>query len=179
MKKEIDLNKLNTAIIYAERMSLGYNPVTGKPVAANDTLNNPNVIRCMYFIKDILKDIQPSAKSKEKQSYDEVDLNDLLQKFEYKNDKCISYVLDQLYLPVSNKNVKKISATKITSKLLELGYLSTDIDNLNKKYKIPTEKGVELGIRTVEKYGKDGVYLQCIYNQQAQEYVIELIKTLV
>ena len=56
--KKFDSIKLDTAIKYVERIADGCNPVNNNPLEDNDVLNNPNIIRCMYFIKDVLEEVQ-------------------------------------------------------------------------------------------------------------------------
>ena len=56
--KVIDLNKLEVALTYVQRMAEGNNPGTYQPAAEDDVLNNPNVIRCMYFIRDVFAQAQ-------------------------------------------------------------------------------------------------------------------------
>ena len=53
----MDLEKLQKAIIYVDRMAGGKNPVNDLPLENEHVLNDPNVIRCMYFIKEILVDV--------------------------------------------------------------------------------------------------------------------------
>lgn len=43
--KWLDMNKLETAIIYLQRIADGNNPVNNMPVKTDSILNNPNVIR--------------------------------------------------------------------------------------------------------------------------------------
>uniref|UniRef100_UPI004056D374 hypothetical protein n=1 Tax=Agathobacter sp. TaxID=2021311 RepID=UPI004056D374 len=54
----IDLKKLDVAIKYIERIADGCNPVNNIPVGEDDVLNNPNVIRCMYFVKEVLEAVR-------------------------------------------------------------------------------------------------------------------------
>ena len=56
--KWIDMNKLETAIIYVQRIADGNNPVNNVPVEADSVLNNPHVIRCMYFVKEVLEEVK-------------------------------------------------------------------------------------------------------------------------
>ncbi len=55
--ENIDLNRLKIAITYAERIADGKNPVTNAPAREEDVINNPNVIRCMFFIRDVLQQV--------------------------------------------------------------------------------------------------------------------------
>ena len=58
--KEFDLDKLEKAIIYAERMADGREPYSNKPVE-NEVLNNPNVIRSMFFIREVLQAVKANG----------------------------------------------------------------------------------------------------------------------
>ena len=55
---QVDLVKLEVAIKYIDRMAEGKNPVKNVAVEDDSVLNNPNVIRCMYFVKEILEAVQ-------------------------------------------------------------------------------------------------------------------------
>lgn len=50
---EIDLKKLDISIEYIKSMVEGKNPINNYPLNEDSVLNNPNVIRCFYFIEDI------------------------------------------------------------------------------------------------------------------------------
>ena len=55
--EEIDLKKLDISIEYIKRMAEGKNPINNEPLEDDSILNNPNVIRCFYFIEDVLKQV--------------------------------------------------------------------------------------------------------------------------
>ena len=56
--KQFEQEKLAVAIKYVERIADGCNPVNNVPLEYDDILNNPNIIRCMYFIKDVLEEVR-------------------------------------------------------------------------------------------------------------------------
>ena len=56
--KQFDRAKLEVAIKYVERIADGCNPVNNVPLENDSVLNNPNIIRCMYFIKEVLEEVQ-------------------------------------------------------------------------------------------------------------------------
>lgn len=56
--KQFDQEKLNIAITYVDRIAGGCNPVNNIPLEQDMVLNNPNIIRCMYFIQDVLEAVQ-------------------------------------------------------------------------------------------------------------------------
>lgn len=178
--KKVDLAKLEVAIKYVERMADGCNPVNNIPLEQDDVLNNPNIIRCMYFIKDILEEVQSNGgiigKNQEKEPASPFPI-EVLDQFVYVENKSITHVLNQIYEPVSERNVKKISVTRVTAALKEEGYLLEEPNpETGKTRKIPSEKGKELGIYMVEREYNGRVYQSVTYNKNAQEYVVKLVR---
>ena len=53
----VDMRKLDTAITYIQRIAEGCNPVNNMVAREDSVLNNPNVIRCMFFVKEILDEM--------------------------------------------------------------------------------------------------------------------------
>lgn len=181
--KKIDLSKLDVAIKYIERMADGCNPVNNTPLENEDVLNNPNIIRCMYFIKEVLEEVRNNdgviGGKKEKPSAIPFPV-EALEEFVYRGDQSITHVLNQIYEPISDLNVKKISVAKITSALKEEGYLLEEQNpETGKSRKVPSVKGNELGIYMVEREFNGRMYQSVTYDQNAQEYIVELLKRMI
>ena len=91
--ESVDIKKLETAIIYLQRIADGNNPINNLPAAEDSVLNNPNVIRCMFFVKDILEEVKKNGGyiGKKVKKNDKVDFPvDALNTFIYREDKSIS-----------------------------------------------------------------------------------------
>jgi len=179
---QFDQDKLEVAIKYVERIADGCNPVNNVPLENSDVLNNPNIIRCMYFIKDVLEEVKNNngivggKRGKESTMPFPIEILDV---YTYKEDKSITHVLNQIYEPIANQNVRKISAMKITAELKEEGYLLEELNpETGKMRKVPSEKGKELGIYMVEREFNGSRYQSVTYNQQAQEHIVELVRKL-
>lgn len=180
---KIDLMKLDTAIKYVQRIADGCNPVNNAPLEENDILNNPNIIRCMYFIKDVLEEVRRNdgiiGGKRERAEVIPFPI-EILDEFEYREDQSITHVLKQIFEPVADLNVKKISVVKVTSLLTEEGYLLEEKNpETGKTRKVPTVKGKELGIYMVEREYNGRVYQSVTYNKNAQEYIVAMIKKVV
>ena len=180
--KQFDQIKLDVAIKYVERLADGCNPVNNVPLENEDILNNPNIIRCMYFIKDVLEEVRRNGgviggKAGKAPTFPFP--IEVLDEFAYTEDKSITHVLNQIYEPIEDMNVKKISVTKVTAALKEEGYLLDEPNpETGKTRKIPSEKGKQLGIYLVEREYNGRMYESVTYNKKAQEYVVGLIKKL-
>lgn len=180
--KKIDLVKLDVAIKYVERIANGCNPVNNVPVENNDVLKNPNIIRCMYFIKDVLEEVRNNdgvISSKKEKSEAIPFPTEILDVFTYKEDLSITHVLKQIYEPIAELNVKKISVTKITEALKEDGYLLDEQNpETGKTRKVPSAKGRALGIYMIEREYNGRKYQSVTYNQSAQECVVKILRRL-
>lgn len=180
--KQFEQEKLAVAIKYVERIADGCNPVNNVPLENGDILNNPNIIRCMYFIKDVLEEVQRNGGMVGGKVGKEPALPfpiEVLNGFTYVEDKSITHVLNQIYEPIADMNVKKVSVTKVTAALKEEGYLLDEPNpETGKTRKVPSAKGQELGIYTIKREYNGRMYESVTYNQNAQRYVVELIEKL-
>ena len=183
--KQYDLVKLEKAILYAQRIADGCNPVNNSPVEEDSVLQNPNVIRCMYFIKEVLEEVHKNKgyvggkpKNSDKQPFP----LDVRKLFAYKEDKAISRVVEQINEPLDEYTYQKLSYKTVMKWLIRQGYLhELAFDKFeNKTFKVPTDKGLQLGIRTEERVRADGAgYVLTIYGQQAQEFIVDNLDAMI
>lgn len=176
--ESIDMKKLETAIVYLQRIADGNNPINNLPADEDSVLNNPNVIRCMYFVKDVLEEVKRNGgyigKKGKKSSKLEFPI-DITKTFSYREDKAISKFVDQLNEGLDDSLYKKLSYKPITQWLKSNGFLQEE-DNLEFKKTItmPTQKGIQLGIRAERRNSSRGTdYLLLVYGKQAQEYIVQ------
>lgn len=170
---EIDLKRLETSIEYLKRMAEGKNPINNEPLENESILNNPNVIRCLYFVEDVLRQVYEADGriqiSKKKKAFPITHVYN----FEYRKDLSITHFVEQLNENLDESAYKKLSYTKITGWLKLAGYLNVIEDWDNKNKTVPTDKGRQLGIYTEERESMQGrKYEAVIYNKEAQEFIV-------
>ena len=176
---EIDINKLDTAILYLQRIADGKNPVNNMPAESDSVLNNPNVIRCMYFTKEILEEVRRNGGNIGKKS-SKKDLppfpTDVLKDYLYRADKPITKFVEQMNELVDSNIYQKISYKVISDYLKENGYLmAVDMPD-GKTSNRATEKGNSIGIISEERTSTSGKpYIATLYTEKAQSYIIEHI----
>lgn len=183
--KQYDLVKIEKAILYAQRIADGFNPVNNSPVGDDSVLQNPNVIRCMYFIKEVLEEVHKNRgyvggkpKKSDKQPFP-LDVRNL---FSYREDKAISRVVEQINEPLDEYTYQKLSYKTVIKWLIRQGYLQELAFEKfeNKTFKVPTDKGLQLGIRTEERVRADGAgYVVTLYGQQAQEFIVDNLDAMI
>ncbi len=175
--KEFDKKTLETAIIYVKRLAEGNNPINNQPMEEDTVLNNPNVIRCMYFVKEVLEEVYSHNCKREKKvkepSAIECFRPELLTQYRYREDKGIQSIIGQLYEPVADEGLKKIPPKVISDKLLAAGFISKVYsEEFKKNVKVPSEKGASVGMRAQRVDLPDCSYISIIYNEQAQKFLI-------
>ena len=176
--ESIDMKKLETAIVYLQRIAAGNNPINNLPADEDSVLNNPNVIRCMFFVKDVLEEVKRNGGyiGKKAKKSDKLEFPiETLKTFTYREDKAISRFVDQLNEGLDDNIYKKLSYKPITQWLKLNGFLQEE-DNMEFKKTItmPTQKGTQLGIRAERRSNGRGMdYMMLIYGKQAQEYIVQ------
>ncbi len=93
--------------------------------------------------------------------------------FKYMNLYYISDILDEMNRICTRDDIKKIPATRLTEYLVETG-LIIEQEQDGRFGKIPTERGSNLGIKTVEKVSEKGnTYTLLMYPPQVQRMIVE------
>ena len=161
--KQFDIEKLDKAIIYAERMADGRVPYSNQPTE-NDVLNNPNVIRSMYFIKEVLEEVRANNgvvghRTRKAKVPVSAFPFEVLERFEYQSDKSISHVLNK-WLETNGFITKAV------------------VSDSGREGWIPTDKGEALGLIT-ERRGEPGrEYTLTIYTKPAQEFLAKNLQSI-
>ena len=181
--KEFDIQRILTARIYVDRMMNGRNPATNQPVQ-NEILDNPNVIRCLNFVAEVLQAVEEnnglvgnnkSASEKRGRYFTAEDL----KHFQYRGDASIMQIIKQLKEPFEGQKVRGLDAPKINQYLAEQGYLARASSGLDRRrYWIPTAKGEEAGLYTVQREFDGNRYDQIIYSKEGQDFLLRQLETI-
>jgi len=173
---EIDLQKLDVAIEYVKRIADGKNPVTNQECPDDSVINNPNVIRCMFFIRDVLQQVKNhkgiigGRSSGSKISFP----MEVLSSFEYQSDLSITHFLNQLKNLCEDPKIVKLTTKAFTDWLKQNGYLEEQLDKFTGEKKIlVTQQGLDFGLYMEERtssYGRP--YTVIMYGRSAQEYLV-------
>lgn len=179
----VDKKKLETAILYLQRIADGNNPVNNMPADEDAVLNNPNVIRCMFFIKEVLEAVKRNDGyiGKKVKKSNKLDFPmETLTAFAYREDQSISKLVGQINESVDDSIHQKLTYKPISQWLKNNGFLAEEFSQeFNKTITLPTEKGNQIGIRAERRDSSRGVgYMLLLYNKQAQEYIVQNMETI-
>lgn len=178
--EKVDAKKLDVAIVYLQRLSEGNNPVNNTPAENDSVINDPNVIRCMFFVKEVLEELKrndgyigrkPRAnRDNSKQDYP----LEALAAFRYTGDKTISKLVEQLNELADMTKYKRIQYKTIKEWLIKKEYLLEEMNvSIGKKATVPSLKGNAEGIYSEVKDGTQGKYILITYSEHAQKMIVD------
>ena len=152
------------------------------PASEDAVLNNPNVTRCMFFVKEVLEGVRRNdgyIGRKAKKTGSKPFPIENLAGFVYREDKTITKLVEQLNEMADLNLYKKLKYTTILSWLKENDFLQEAYnEELKKRITLPTEKGAQIGIRSEKRRGQYGEFMVVIYSKTAQEYIVNNIKNI-
>ena len=162
---------------FIDQMADGINPVSGEVVKDDDSLNNVQISRCLFYVSDILREyiakeshIKKYAKAKTVFFYI---TDEELQSFSFPYEKTtISSFVKAINDHINDENRAKLKYKDIAYYLMTYGFLK-EIDYNGSKKKVPTAEGNSIGISS-EFRTYDGVESEIVLlNRMAQRYIID------
>lgn len=131
-------------------------------------VNHPDVVTSMYEEDNIA----PLPKKKQRKSEFYINPEDATN-FEFKDLYYISEIKDELNRITTVENVKKVTVSKIWEHLLVLDLVEERNQN-GSFVKTYTRRGMEMGIKNVEKISQSGLhYTLLMYPQAVQELIVD------
>ena len=172
-----EIEKLQRAKLYIEKLANGIDPITDSPVGDNDCVNNVRIARCFFYISGILDGvIQNGGYVGKKPSVSKQKFNltaEQLADFQYSEIPItISEITNRINAMVKD-DMTKLKSSSISSFLVENGILEEIELSNGKKRKVPTQKGSIFGITTEVRIGTYGPYHVNLYNDAAQHCIID------
>lgn len=175
-----ELEKLERAKMYIDKLANGIDPLTDLKMAEDETLNQVRISRCLFYVSEVLGRVIDNGGDVGKKIYVKQTPFNItpkqIEQVEISEQPVGVSIIAKRISEVLDESTKKIPATHISNWLLQNGYLTENI-YANKKEKVSTAKGEALGIITVDGVSSQGLpYRKNIYNADAQRFVINNIK---
>lgn len=171
-----ELETMQHAKNYIDSLANGVDPLTGEVIKDDSVINNVRISRCLFYVSNVLQDVINNGgvvvriANPQKIAFSITD--EQCSKIFISQDPVGVSIISKRIGEVLDENVKTLPATYISSWLVDNGYLAENIYS-NKKHKVSTPKGEQLGILTVDATNSKGVpYKKNTYNANAQRFII-------
>lgn len=174
-----ELEMINRAKTYIDKLANGVNPLTDEPVSENDIVNNVRISRCFFYISNLLRrfaegGFPEAAKKGKKQPF--IITEEQRKRFEFSETPIsVSEIARRFNAAVNTEGAVQMRYSGITFWLIESGLLSVDRREDGREVKLPTAAGMELGISQEVRSGANGSYTVVVYNENAQRYIVDNI----
>ena len=176
-----DIETIKRAKQYIDQMANGINPLTGEMVSANDTLNNIQISRCLFFVSSILRDVidgnGPTKEKARKKKPVFYITDEELSNFNFPyQTTTISSFANAINAHINDEKRGKLKYKDIANWLIEKNYLK-EIEMGGSKKKVPSEAGTKIGITTeLRNYDNGMEALIVILEKPAQQFILDHIK---
>ena len=174
-----DLEIMQYAKEYLDKLARGIDPLTGREVPEGEIINNVRISRCLFYVSDVLRQVienggiqVKSVKSSEKAPF-VLSFEDRARYPFGDWPVTVSVIAQRLNELVDLSTVQKLKTTSITAFLMQSGLLFEEESSNGSKNKRPTEAGKNLGITTAVRNGQNGEYTAVIYSKEAQQFILD------
>ena len=157
------------------KIANGTNPVDGTPINEESFLNDPRIIRCFFYISEVLNRVIAGQTNQNLPKPTEFHITKEekgLVKFPENKiganqfAKCINNVIDL------NKS-KKLSGVELNKQLKKMGVLSENIDEQGKVRTIINNKSVDYGFESEKRNYNGNEYEMVVINDIGKAYILE------
>lgn len=169
-----EIEEIKYAKSVIESLARGVNPLSGEEISDDEVINNVKISRCLFYVADVLEKLCQGEhlQNNKKAKTPFIIKAGELENFDYTDGGIpISGIVKKIN-DIVGYDGRKIKRGLIIDWLIEDGLIVESEIN-GRKYKTPTDKGVEAGIYTEVRFGSNGNYKVVLYNENAQKMIIE------
>lgn len=174
--------KLDRAIEIMKSLTEGINPFTNELNEENALINDPRMVRCLYYVVEVLekykagnivkfvqtKDLPYSfpkeIMEKVKLTVDKIGVNTFA--------KCVNEVTD----PTS---CKRLTGTVLNSQLKKMGILSEVEETDGKHHTSINDKSELYGIESITVDFNGNAYEKVVFNEKGKKYLLEHLQEII
>lgn len=173
----MERDKIQKAREVLLKIAHGTNPITGNEMEGEEFLNDPRIIRCFYFVADILQNvldgsysnrkyasfaITPEQKSRVRLPEGKIGVNVF--------SKCVNEVLEM--------TSKQLTGLELNKKLKQMNILSEAVNSEGKSATTTNENSVNFGFELEHRAFNNREYDMVVMNDYGKKYLLDNLETI-
>ena len=178
-----ELETLERAKMYMEKLANGINPIDGSVIPDEDIVNNVRLSRCFFYVSDVLRQVieNGGVTSQKKIKKEPFSLTvEQREAFDFSAVPIpISEISKRINMLSTNENMSTLSYAAIRDWLMSLGMLEHALDGNGKNVARPTLQGESTGIALEARNGANGPYFVVVYNLAAQHFILDNLDAII
>ncbi len=178
-----EIEKMQRAKMYLDKLADGINPLDGTRLPDGDIVNHVRITRCLHYVSEVLGQVIDKEIIQSQPKIRKIPFaisNEQLAGYTLSEEPIrITEITSRINALIDTNRMQKLSATAITAWLVseELLYVAVHPDGKTGRY--PTENGFRFGITTTQRITPNGEYTAVLYNSYAQMYIIKHLQEIV
>ena len=172
-----ELETLERARMYMQKLANGINPIDGTSIPDGDTVNHVRLSRCFFYVADVLRQVIDNGGVNGQKKAKKTPFSLTVKQrssFAFSSAPIpISEVSKRINALVEDETMKTMSYRAIRDWLLYLGMLEEMQDGEGKIVKRPTKQGEDMGIHLESRTGLNGLYVVVVYDLDAQHFILD------
>lgn len=163
---------------YMDALANGIDPITGQELPEDTVLNQPQMIRCFFYVSDILRQVlENGGQVERKREGKKIPFSlpmEMRKNVPFSSTPLpISKFTDLLNGMVDLNAMKKLKTTTVTGWMVEKGFLRILETPDGRHSKRPTPQGEQIGLSMDQRQGAAGLYIVVLYNEAAQHFIVD------
>ncbi len=159
------------------KIARGANPITGNGMEGEAFLNDPRIIRCFYFVADVLQNVLNGSYSNRKNAFFVIspEQKSMVRFPEGKIgvnvfSKCINEVLEM--------TSKQLTGMELNKRLKQMSILGETVNNEGKTATTTNEHSNKYGFELEHKVFNNREYDMVLMNDIGKQYLLENLETI-
>ncbi len=179
-----ELETLQRAKMYVDKLANGINPLTDQPVDEGDVINHVRISRCLFYISSVLQcviqndgKIGSPAKIKKAPFF-----LDMASRARYECSVSpipVSEITRRINQLIDTDTMMLLKYRSITGWLADAGFLKVERGFDGKDRKLPTPAGNEIGIETEHRAVQGREYDVIVYSEAAQQFLLDNLDAII
>lgn len=171
-----ELETMQRAKMYMDKLSRGIDPITNQTVPGDSALNNARLSRCFAYVSDVLGQVIANGGTvgQRVRTQDFAITPEQLARVPLSDYPVrITEFADAIAQVINNPDMKKLNAGKVTQWLIAQGLMVKENGTDGKTHRVPTDRGAQMGMSTRLRQSRDGEYQAVYYDKKMQRFLLD------
>lgn len=159
---------------YMRDLAKGLDPFTKEPLPMDTILNDIGLARSFYYVADVLDALVRNGGSLTERKKNLVTFEwteEMNQHLPFSDSPTITEFVRRINKWAAASNMRRLAYQRITTWLLDYGYLKEVLDDNQKKRRMPTAEGEAIGLQIEARFGMYSNYEVILYTPKAQRFI--------
>lgn len=172
-----ELETLQRAKMYMEKLANGVNPIDDSVIPDEDVVNNVRLSRCFFYVADVLGQVIDNGGTAPQKKIKKEPFSLPVEKpkeFAFSDVPItISEFVKRVNDLTTSENMTKLTTTVVMDWLVSIDVLRAEPTATGHLAKRPTAYGTTLGIGVDSRVGMNGPYSVVVYDRAAQQFLLD------